>query len=250
MKSRVMIDHLMKYDSINVFRIWISSKMRIIRTCDVFVDFYSFYDSCVSDLKHFLSTKMKNVIQILKMFETTFNDVLTEQNDDDSKKLIFESSFKKIDELIIDLIDFQIDLKDNYTLEENQMITFEMTSNRELTINNQIHIVVLFVSKIHIASKAAQRFSIDSIFDVQIKFESMNSQARFDSFDSNLSRTSDFVTMNTRSRTRKQTYATTLIIVNQLNSYFATFSIELQRSNIIFVVLKLHKNDLSTKSRY
>jgi hypothetical protein len=56
--------------------------------------------------------------------------------------------------------------------------------------------------------------------------------------------------MNTRSRTRKQTYATTLIIVNQLNSYFATFSIELQRSNIISIVLKLHKNNLSTKSRY
>jgi hypothetical protein len=105
MKSRAMIDHLVKYDSINIFRIWISSKMRIIRIRDVFFDFYSFYDSCVLDLKHFLSTRMKNVIQILKMLETTFDDVLIEQNDDDSKKLIFESSFKKIDELIIDLID-------------------------------------------------------------------------------------------------------------------------------------------------
>ncbi len=38
--------------------------------------------------------------------------------------------------------------------------------------------------------------------------------------------------------------------MNQLNSYFAIFSIELQRSNIISVVLKLHKDDLSTKSRY
>jgi hypothetical protein len=81
----------------------------------------------------------------------------------------------------------------------------------------------------------------------------MNSQARFESF--NLKRTktkssNDFVTMNTRSQTRKQTYATTLIIVNQWNSYFATFLIELQRSNIISVALKLHRNDLSTKSRY
>ena len=249
-----MIDHLVRYNSINVFRVWVSSKMRIIRIRDVLFDFYSFYDSCVSDLEHFLSTRMKNVIQILEMLETTFDDVLIEQNDDDSKKLIFETSFKKIDELMTDLIDLQIDLKDNFILEENQMIILEMTSNRKLTMNNQIHIAILFVSEIieiHIASKAAQHFSIDSIFDVQIRFESMNSQqARFDSSNSNSSRTSDFVAMNTRSRTRKQTYATTLITVNQLDSYFATFSIELQRSKIISVVLKLHRNDLSTKSRY
>jgi hypothetical protein len=196
---------------------------------------------------------MKDVIQILKMLETTFDDVLIEQNDDDSNELIFESSSKKIDELVTELIDLQIDLKDNSTLEENQMITLEMTSNRELTMNNQIHIAVLFVSEmieIHIASKAAQHSSIDSISDVQIRFESMNSQARFDSSNSNSSRTNDFVTMNTRSRTRKQAYATTLITVNQLDSYFATFSVELQRSNIISVVFKLHRDDLSTKSRY
>jgi hypothetical protein len=180
------------------------------------------------------------------MFETTFDDVLIEQNDDDSKELIFETSSKKIDELMIDLIDLQIDLKDNLILEENKIIIFEMTSNRDLAMNDQIHIV----TEIHIASKTAQHSSIDSISDVQIRFESMNSQARFDSSNSNSSRTDDFVTMNTRSRTRKRTYATTLIIINQLDFYFATFSIDLQRSNIISVVLKLHRNDLSTKSRY
>ncbi len=79
--------------------------MRIIRIRDVLFDFYSFYDSCVLDLKHFLSIRMKNVIQILKILETTFDDVLIEQNDDDSKELIFETFFKKIDELVINLID-------------------------------------------------------------------------------------------------------------------------------------------------
>jgi hypothetical protein len=69
-------------------------------------DFYSFYDLCVLDLKHFFSIRVKNVIQILKMFKTTFNDVLIEQNDEDSKDLIFETFFKKIDKLIISLIDF------------------------------------------------------------------------------------------------------------------------------------------------
>jgi hypothetical protein len=86
MKFWAMINHLMKYDLINVFQVWISSKMKIIRIRDVLFDLYTFYDVCILDLKHFLSIKMKNVIQILKMFETTFDDVLIKQNDDDFKE--------------------------------------------------------------------------------------------------------------------------------------------------------------------
>ncbi len=105
-----------------------------------------------------------------------------------------------------------------------------------------------------------------SIFDVQIRFESTNEstsrQVRLESFDkarfesSNLrasnraESSSDFIAMNTRFRIRKQTYATTLIIVDQLNSYFATFSIDLQRLDITSAVLKLHRDDLSIESRY
>jgi hypothetical protein len=151
-----------------------------------------------------------------------------------------------------------------------------MISNREIHVSTTFatskfdHIANLSISKvidqiaiqkisqrIQISSKAAQHSSIDSIFDVQIRFESMTRQARCDSSNrSNSKRRTkakssvNFVTINTRSRIQKQTYATTLIIVNQLSSYLATFSIELQRSNIISVVFKLHKNDLSTKSRY
>jgi hypothetical protein len=268
----------MKYDSINVFRVWISSKIRIIRIRDVLFDLYSFYDSCVLDLKHFLSMRMKNVIKILKMFETTFDNVLIEQNDDDSKELIFETLFKKIDELVIDLIDLQINFKNSVLDEISQMIIFEMISNREIhssttfatskfdhiatlsisKVIDQIEVVIQKISqRVQINSKAAQHSLIDLISDVQIRFESMTHQTRFDSFNRFNSKrrtkaksSADFVTMNTRSRTRKQTYAMTLIIVNQLSSYFATFLIELQRSNIISVILKLHKNDLSTKSRY
>ncbi len=69
--------------------------MKIIRIRDVFSDLYLFYNLCVSDIKHFLLTKVTNVIQILKIFETTFDDVLIEQNDDDFRELIFETLFKK-----------------------------------------------------------------------------------------------------------------------------------------------------------
>jgi hypothetical protein len=150
-----------------------------------------------------------------------------------------------------DLIDFQISLK-NFVLDEiSQMIILEMISNREILFSTTFasskfdHIATLSISKvidqieiaihkisqkIQINSKAFQHFSIDSISDVQIRFESMIRQARFDSFNRFNSKrrikaksSADFVTINTRSRTRKQTYATTLIIVNQLSFYFAHF---------------------------
>jgi hypothetical protein len=76
--------------------------------------------------------------------------VFIEQNDDDSKELTFETSFKKMKKLVTILIDFQIDLKD-FILEENQMITFEIIFNRDLrnaSMNDQVYIVVLLVSKI------------------------------------------------------------------------------------------------------
>jgi hypothetical protein len=135
------------------------------------------------------------------MLETTFDDVLIEQNDDDSKDLIFETLFKKINELVTDLIDLQISLK-NFVLDEiSQMITFEMISNREIhssttfaiskfdhiatlsmsKVIDQIEIVIQKISqKIQISSKAFQHSSIDSISDVQIRFEFMTRQARFD----------------------------------------------------------------------
>jgi hypothetical protein len=284
MKSRVMINHLVKYDSINVFRIWISSKMRVIRIRNVLFDFYSFYDSCVFDLRHFLSKRIKNVNKILKMLKTTFDDVFIEQNDDDSEDFIFETSFKKIDELMTDLIDLQtsmktfvfIDLQIDLKIFVSQMIIFEVISNREIHSSMTFatskfdHIVILFVSKVidqiaiqkisHkvlIDSKASQCFSIISILDVQIRFEFTSRQVKVESFDrarfeqSNLKSSSraksssDFVAMNTRSRIRRQTYATTLITVDQLDSYFATFSIDFQRFDIIFAVLRLHRDGLS-----
>ncbi len=128
--------------------------MKIIQTRDVLFDFYSFYDSCVLDLKHFLSIRVKNAIQILKMLETTFDNVLIEQNDDDSKKLIFKTLFKKIDELVIDLIDLQISLKNSVFDEISQMIIFEIISNREIhssttfAISKFDHIAILSISKV------------------------------------------------------------------------------------------------------
>ncbi len=59
----------------------------------------------------------------------------------------------------------------------------------------------------------------------------------------------DAIAMNIKSR--KNAYATALIIVFELDSFHAAFAIELKRSNQKKLkISKLHKNDLSMKSRY
>ncbi len=73
--------------------------------------------------------------------------------------------------------------------------------------------------------------------------KSKRTRKKMNSFSTN------FVSMNTRSRARKSIYAITLIIVNYLISYYTTFSIELQRSNQSSIS-KLYRNDLSFESRY
>jgi hypothetical protein len=153
---------------------------------------------------------------------------------------------------MIDLIDLQINLKNSVLDEISQIIILEMISNQEIhssttfatskfdyiaTLSKSIDQNEIAIQKIsqrvQISSKASQHSLIDSISDVQIKFESMINQAKFDSFNSSnqfnskrrikAKSSADFVTMNTRSRTRKQTYATTLITVNQLSSFCDIF---------------------------
>ncbi len=59
----------------------------------------------------------------------------------------------------------------------------------------------------------------------------------------------DVVAMNIKSR--KNAYATALFIVSELDSFHAAFTIELKRSNKKKLkISKLHKDDLSMKSRY
>ncbi len=59
----------------------------------------------------------------------------------------------------------------------------------------------------------------------------------------------DVIAMNIKSR--KNAYAIALVIVSELDSFHAAFAIELKRSNQKKLkISKLHKNDLSMKSRY
>ncbi len=66
--------------------------MRVIKTRDVNFDIKRFYDLIIFDLNHLLIVKIKNVIQVLKVSKTSFDDVLIEQNahDDETKDFFID----------------------------------------------------------------------------------------------------------------------------------------------------------------
>jgi hypothetical protein len=67
LKSKAFIDYLVRYDFINIFRIWISSRMRIIWIKDVSFDKTLVYDLAKLDSKYLLINNVKNTLKILKV---------------------------------------------------------------------------------------------------------------------------------------------------------------------------------------
>ncbi len=211
LKPRAHIDHLVEYDFINVFRIWILSRMRIIRIRDVIFDKANFYDLSQLDLSHILEIFIDDEVQMLKISETTFGEVIIEQKDDENiitNQLTSDSTIMKdASDLHTDMNDdstanaenLHIDMKKSVNNQNPQILTSEMTPNR----------------------------------DVQ----------------STTTAPADSVIMNTRSRSRRQTYVTALTSVDDLRPYYAAFSIDLQRPENLKVP-KLHRDEISTKPRY
>jgi hypothetical protein len=110
-----------------------------------------FYDSVISDLSHLLIVKIKNVIQVLKILKTSFDDVLIEQNayDNETKDFFIDekdhirdaNESKNVIDFQIDSktqtsINFQIDLKN--AAFKDSMITSKMTSNKEFIASSNV----------------------------------------------------------------------------------------------------------------
>jgi hypothetical protein len=64
LKSRAFIDYLVKYNFMNIFRIWIFNRMRVIRIRDVIFDKTLFYDFAKLDSKHLLIISVKETLEI------------------------------------------------------------------------------------------------------------------------------------------------------------------------------------------
>jgi hypothetical protein len=82
LKSKVFIDYFVKYDFTNIFRIWISSRMRIIRMKDVIFDKTLFYDFAKLDSRYLLIINVENTLEILKVSNNIFFEMIIEKNDE------------------------------------------------------------------------------------------------------------------------------------------------------------------------
>ncbi len=100
LKSRAFIDYLVKYDFINIFSIWISNRMQIVRIKDVLFDKTLFYDLAKLDSKHLLMISVKNTLKVIEISNNIFFEVIIEEDEDDLsidhlKKESIESRFEE-----------------------------------------------------------------------------------------------------------------------------------------------------------
>jgi hypothetical protein len=106
LKSKTFIKYLVRYDFINIFRIWIFSCMRIVRIKDVLFDKTLFYDFAELDSKHLLIISVKNTLKVIEISNNVFFEVIIEKKneadqmidhlEDESIELRFEESTNQV----------------------------------------------------------------------------------------------------------------------------------------------------------
>jgi hypothetical protein len=82
LKSRAFIDYLVRYDFTNIFRIWISSRMQIVRIRDVLFDKTLFYDLAKLDSKHLLIISVEDTLEILEVSNNIFFEMIIEKDNE------------------------------------------------------------------------------------------------------------------------------------------------------------------------
>ncbi len=251
LKSRVFIDYLVRYDFTNIFRIWIFSRMRIIRIRDVIFDKTLFYDLAKLDSKHLLIIHVKETLEILKVSDNTFFEMIIEEDENDLsidhlKDESIELRFVKSADQAEKTLFLHIDMKNIY------LLIFEMISKRNQRFNENTIDTMLFLQidlKINEILNSVQNES-QSILHSSIENESQ-SQSSIKSKKNKQSMIMLADAMIINIRFRKQTYSTALITIETLKSFHAAFSIDLKRSNQKkSQISKLHKDDLLVESRY
>jgi hypothetical protein len=255
LKSRAFINYLVKYDFTNIFRIWISSRMRIIRIKDVIFDKTLFYDFAKFDSKHLLIISVENTLKILEISNNIFFEVIIEKNDetdqmiDHLKDESIESRFVKSVYQAEKTFFFHIHMKNIY------LLIFEMISDKDQKFNVNI-IDTMFSLQIDL--KINEILNSDQNQDVQ-EASNLNSSIENESQSQSSIKSkknkqsmimlADAMIMNIRFR--KQTYWTALITIETLKLFHAAFSIDLKRSNQKkSQISKLHKDDFFVESRY
>ena len=85
---RALIGHLVGYDSTNIYRIWIPSLHKVIRTRDVAFDRNSFYDPKGQDIDYLLRDALEDTIQVISLPEPQHED----ESEDESVLYINQST--------------------------------------------------------------------------------------------------------------------------------------------------------------
>ncbi len=137
LKSRAFIDSLVKYDFINIFRIWISSRMRVVRIKNVIFDKTLFYDLAKLDSKHLLIINVKETLKIIEISNNIFFEMIIEEDENDLSidHLEDESIESRLEESAnqIEKASFlHIVMKNIY------LLIFEMISDRNQEFNENI----------------------------------------------------------------------------------------------------------------
>ena len=153
MKSKTHFDFLIKYDSINIFLIWIFSQRKIIRIRDVIfdenlryqfneIDFEQFINEffITNDTLNIFSNDFTRITKIefdneKKLWNLTFIDFITTRDD------IFEKTFEKM----------------TNDVEHDYLLSFVSTSSKNENISNDFDIV----SKTSISSSSSSTFAFE-----------------------------------------------------------------------------------------
>jgi hypothetical protein len=222
--------------------------MRVIRTRDVIFDKTQFYDFVKTDSSYLLITIVKDIVKVLKISNNIFFEVMIQKKDDrdeyvdhiENESIETDQSDKSKN--------LQIDLK------KSLLLTSEIISERDQMIFNANTIDTIDSSterenlEMFIEQDDVQRTSTN---DVQRTLRIENDSQFLIKLRKRKNSTImsiDVVAMNIKSR--KSAYAIALITIFDLDSFHAAFAIELKRSNQKIKISKLHKDDLSMKSRY
>ncbi len=140
LKSRAFIDYLVKYDFTNIFRIWISSRMQIVRIRDVIFDKTLFYDLAKLDSKHLLIINVKETLKIIEISNNIFFEMIIEEDEndlsidhleDESIELRFEESVDQTNSIKKTSF-LHIDMKNIY------LLIFEMIWDKNQKFNENI----------------------------------------------------------------------------------------------------------------
>jgi hypothetical protein len=77
---RALIGHLVGYDSTNIYRIWIPSLRKVIRTRDVTFDETSFYDPKGQDIDYLLREALEDTLQTISLPEPLHEDEFKDES--------------------------------------------------------------------------------------------------------------------------------------------------------------------------